>query len=1179
MLPHSWTDFLNQRSVTRPTQRRSILVHAEELESRLTPASVVSVADQTFNLAAGIAGFQVTRTGTVADAIDATYTISDGSALSGSNYTASTPGSVHFNAGQTVATIPLSILPNNFSQASRALTIDLTGVVYSPGLAANFANQLTFTTENRPASATVVDLNGDGKLDLIVSNFGSASVSVLLNTTAVGATTPTFATQATFATGGRPNSVKATDVNGDGLLDLVVSNRTGSTVSVLLNTTATGATTPSFASQVTFATDLGPYALTVQDLNNDGKPDLITANRDNNTVSVLLNTTVKGAITPTFATQVAFAVGNTPFQLTTADVNGDGLSDLIVANYKGNTLSVLLNTTTAGAATPTFATQVTFATDVGPESVTAVDLNGDGKPDLVTVNYAANTASVLFNTTVAGALTPTFAAQTTLAAGSEPYSVAAADVNGDGKADLIVANYGDNSVSVLLNTTAKGAASPTFATQTTFFVSGGPEFVTTADVNGDGQPDLIVTDTNSKKVSVLLNTFAFNTLGSHPATAVIDSAPVLTSIVATDPSPTSAGTVNFLVSFSEKITGLTANDFITNGSSSGATIGNPSTADGGLTWMVTVRAVGEGTLGLSLASRAGIADSGGNQLYQTTSDNGANFTRIDGASQYLIDRTAPTLTIAAPSASASTGAAVSFFVSYADTNRLTVTLSPADVVLNRTGTANGTASVSVSGNGYLVTISGISGTGSLGISIIAGTASDQAGNLARGAGPSMTFAVDAVPPSVLSIDTVSQSSILPGTATFKVTFSEPVVGVSAANFSLTGTLAGSSSISSAMALTPTTFQVTVSVSGSAIGTLGVSLSNSMGASDSAGNLLVGLPFAGSVLSFYPPPKLVYTALGSGPGGATEVEVYANGRNLVGNFFAFDPSFAGGVIVSTGDINGDGTPDIIVAAGAGGVPVVEVIDGTKLNQLQANGRIANSALLATFYAFDPAFHGGVSVTAAHLLPGAGMQIVVGAGLGGLPLVRSFSITGGAATQLAGSAGAFLAYDSRFSGGVSVAAGDFTTSGTDQIITGAGPGGAPQVKIFRPSDLTILQSFFAFAVNFSGGVSVAAGDVTGSGTPSIIVGAGAGGSPVAESFRYSDLTLQKSFLAYDPAFRGGVNVTSADINNDSRPDIITGPGISPNSAVRRARAFDGLTLAEISAFDASYGVTFLGGVSVG
>src|SRR5439155_1426541 len=137
----------------------------------------------------------------------------------------------------------------------------------------NFAAKQDFVTGTNPVSVTVGDLNGDGKLDLAIANNNSSTVSVLLNTTAPGAATPSFAAKQDFATGAHPLSVTVGDLNGDGKLDLAVANFAANTVSVLLNTTAPGAATPSFAAKQDFATGTQPISVTVGDVNLDGKLD------------------------------------------------------------------------------------------------------------------------------------------------------------------------------------------------------------------------------------------------------------------------------------------------------------------------------------------------------------------------------------------------------------------------------------------------------------------------------------------------------------------------------------------------------------------------------------------------------------------------------------------------------------------------------------------------------------------------------------------------------------------------------------------------------------------------------------------------------------------------------------------------------------------------------------------
>ena len=180
--------------------------------------------------------------------------------------------------------------------------------------------------------------------------------------------------------------------------------------------------------------------MTAADVNGDGKPDLIVANANSNTVSVLLNTTAPGATTPSFAAQQTFATGSHPVLR-----DGGGRQRRRQARPDRRELQLehgvgAAEHDGAGATTPSFAAQQTFATGSCPRSVTAADVNGDGKPDLIVANDSSNTVSVLLNTTAPGAATPSFAAQQTFATGSDPFSVTAADVNGDGKPDLIVAN-------------------------------------------------------------------------------------------------------------------------------------------------------------------------------------------------------------------------------------------------------------------------------------------------------------------------------------------------------------------------------------------------------------------------------------------------------------------------------------------------------------------------------------------------------------------------------------------------------------------------------------------------------------------------------------------------------------------------------------------------------------------
>src|SRR5262249_29971659 len=218
-------------------------------------------------------------------------------------------------------------------------------------------------------------------------------------------------------------------------------------------------------------------------------------------------------------------------------------------------------------------------------------------------------------------------------------------------------------------------------------------------------------------------------------------------------------------------------------------------------------------------------------------------------------------------------------------------------------------------------------------------------------------------------------------------------------------------------------------------------------------------FGGSILllrTLIQVPPVGFAA-GADEGSTSMVHVYDSSGDQIGSFLAFDPSFMGGVRVAVGDVNGDGVLDVIAASGPGQDPLVKVIDGTKLGDLQQNGEIADNALLAKFDAYNPGFMGGVNVAFGRDSL-ARPELVTGAGAGGGPHVLVLDATKLGQVQgngeIAPSAviAGFYAYDPGFAGGVTVAIGDVNGDGTLDIITGAGPGGGPHVKVVDGTKLT-------------------------------------------------------------------------------------------------------------------------------
>jgi hypothetical protein len=240
-----------------------------------------------------------------------------------------------------------------------------------------------------------------------------------------------------------------------------------------------------FAPQSVYAVGDWPYTVFSADLDGDGDLDLATANYYSNNASVLLNYG-----DGTFAPQSVYAVGDRPYSVFSADLDGDGDLDLATANYGTDNVSVLLNNGDG-----TFAPHSVYPVGDGPLSVFSADLDGDGDLDLATANVMSNNVSVLLNNGDG-----TFATQSVYPVGVYPYSVFSADLDGDGDLDLVTANYYSNNVSVLLNN-----GNGTFAAHSVYAVGYNPASVFSADLDGDGDLDLAVANESFNNVSVLLN--------------------------------------------------------------------------------------------------------------------------------------------------------------------------------------------------------------------------------------------------------------------------------------------------------------------------------------------------------------------------------------------------------------------------------------------------------------------------------------------------------------------------------------------------------------------------------------------------------------------------------------------------------------------------------------------------
>jgi hypothetical protein len=263
-------------------------------------------------------------------------------------------------------------------------------------------------------------------------------------------------------------------------------------------------------------------------------------------------------------------------------------------------------------------------------------------------------------------------------------------------------------------------------------------------------------------------------------------------------------------------------------------------------------------------------------------------------------------------------------------------------------------------------------------------------------------------------------------------------------------------------------------------------------------------------------------------------------------------FTGGVRVAAGDVNGDGTPDIVTGSGNAALGHVKVFSGVDQSELKS------------FFAYgSPSI--GAYVAAGDFDSDGLADIVTGADISSTNVKVFSSATGSELHN-------FLAYPG-VADGVRVAAGDVNGDGVADIVTSLGPTWSPHVKVFDGTNLDPLGSFFAYNVDYLGGVYVAAGDVNGDGNADVITGAGNGGSTHVKVFNGVGPDTLYSFFAYD-GVNQEVRVGAGDVDGDGYADIITGLGAGAPSHVK---VFSGASGDLMSSYFA-YGMSYTGGIYV-
>lgn len=335
----------------------------------------------------------------------------------------------------------------------------------------------------------VGDIDGDGKPDVVLLNVAANTVTVLRNTSSVGSLS--FATGVDITTGVTPTCIAIEDMDGDGKYDLVVGNSGDKTFSVILNTSTPG--TISFAAKADFSTPVPSIVdeLATGDMDGDGKMDVFYIKFILSTTTVLgfLNNSTIGSAS--FTSDLVLN-SHSSKNIFFADYDQDGKVDLSWVNSGNGLADLYRNTSTPGNIS--VQTKVGVAAGTGPFWFTAGDLDGDGKPDLVSTNTGGNNIATLRNISTSGTIN--FAARSGTPLGTTtPSCVVMTDIDGDGKPDIAVTAKGNNTVNIFRNNSTSGTIS--LGGRVSLSTDTSPNFLSFCDFDGDGKPDMAIANASS----------------------------------------------------------------------------------------------------------------------------------------------------------------------------------------------------------------------------------------------------------------------------------------------------------------------------------------------------------------------------------------------------------------------------------------------------------------------------------------------------------------------------------------------------------------------------------------------------------------------------------------------------------------------------------------------------------
>jgi hypothetical protein len=812
---------------------------------------------------------------------------------SGSSYT------ITVNTGSGDGTLRLEL------DTSLGGIADAAGNVMSVGF-----NGEVYTLDRTPPGVSIgapsVSSTVSGPVDFTVTYTGASSVTLVPGNVSLSTTGTATGSVGVTGSGTGSRTVTISSITGTGTIAISIASGTA--------TDAVGNSAAAAGPSTSFSVTQPPSVVSVV------RVGTTPTNAASVSWTVTLTVGVTGLSTSNFTVATTGLTG-----ASVTGVSGTGTTYTITANTGTGDGTIRLDVDNTTGVTPAivslpFTTGQSYAIDKTAPSATSIVRAGANPTSAATVDF-----TVAFSEAVSGVTTGKFGADASGVTGAfvtgtsgtgASYTVTVNTGSGDGtlSVDLTttagVTDAAGNALSGTLTTgeaytidksaptvssIVRAGGSPTNAASVDFTVTfsetvtgvttgafaldaSGVSGAAISGVSGSGNTRTVTVNTGagSGSLSIDLATTtgildaASNTLAgtftTGEAYAIDKTAPFVVSIMRAGADPVSAASVDFTVTFSESINGLVTGAFSVDSTGvSGASVTGVSGSGASFTVSVNTGS-GDGTVSVDLSNVAGVTDSAGNGLSGT----------FTAGETYSIDKTAPGVAISAPSVSTTSAGPVDYTVTY--TGAAAVTLAVGDVSLNATGTATGTIGLSGSGSSRTVTISGITGNGTLGISIAAGTATDTAGNAAAATGPSATFTASNVPS--ISIGAPSAGLTAGGPVDFVVDYTAATAVTLAAGdvtLNTTGTVTGSVSVTGSGTATRT---VTVSaIAGDGSFTVSIAAGT---ASNPGGSALATGPSAGVTVDNTVPVLTPVTGPSISQGAtATGVAVGSVSDNLTG----------------------------------------------------------------------------------------------------------------------------------------------------------------------------------------------------------------------------------------------------------------------------------------------------------